>query len=76
MGGRGSSVGIIGGKEAFSYVAGEIQRQLGVSITAASVIDAMRLEEVPPEMIELIQRIDAFSRNEVPTDDADTLIQA
>ena len=69
-------LGLIGGKEAFSYVAGEIQRQLGVSITAASVIDAMRLEEVPPEMIELIQRIDAFSRNEVPTDDADTLIQA
>ena len=61
-------LGWIGGKEAFSSVSREIQERLGVSITAASVIDAMRLDEIPTEMVDLIRQLDAFSRGETPAD--------
>ncbi|EAS49232.1 conserved hypothetical protein [Aurantimonas manganoxydans SI85-9A1] len=52
---------LIGGKEAFSFVTKEIQERLGVSITPASVIDAMRIEEVPDEMMSLVSKIAEFS---------------
>jgi hypothetical protein len=53
---------LVGGKEAFSFVSKEIQEQFGVTITQASVIEAMHLSEVPEEMRNLISQIDDFSR--------------
>ncbi|RYG63046.1 hypothetical protein EON80_21970, partial [bacterium] len=63
---------LVGGKEAFSFVSRLIHERLGVSITPAAVIDAMRIDEVPPAMVDLISRIDAFSRGAVPDHSANT----
>jgi energy-coupling factor transporter ATP-binding protein EcfA2 len=57
---------MIGGKDALSRVSKDIQEQLGISITSAGVIDAMRLEEIPPDMVVLVRALDAFARGDVP----------
>lgn len=51
----------IGGKEAFSFICRHIQDNYGVSLTPASVIDAMTPDEIPQEIRQIIARIADFS---------------
>lgn len=52
----------VGGKAALSYVAATAKERLEASLTANSVIDAMRVDEIPDEMIRIIKDLDAFSQ--------------
>ncbi len=57
-------IAVIPGKEAFSFINGELQRLHGISVTPTAVIDAMKREEVPVEMRELIERLADFASSE------------
>ena len=54
-------IALIPGKEAFSYVNGELQRLHGISVTPTAVIDAMKREEVPEEMRKVIDKLADFA---------------
>ncbi|TPL02401.1 MULTISPECIES: AAA family ATPase [unclassified Mesorhizobium] len=54
-------LGLIPGKEALTFINQALQDEYKISVTPTSIIDAMRLEEIPVEMKELIERIAAFS---------------
>ena len=51
---------MVGGKEALSALNRALQEKHGISVTATSIIDAMRLSEVPDELRALLGRLDAF----------------
>jgi hypothetical protein len=57
---------MIGGKDAFSRVSKDIQEEFGISITSAAVIDAMRVDDIPADMLALVRALDAFARGDVP----------
>lgn len=54
-------VALLPGKEAFSYLNRDLQAKLAVNVTPNSVIDAMRVDEVAPEMRALISALDEFA---------------
>jgi putative AbiEii toxin of type IV toxin-antitoxin system/AAA ATPase-like protein len=54
-------LGVIPGKEAVSSVNQELQRKYDVSVTPTAIIDAMRAEEVPVDMRELIHEISQWA---------------
>jgi hypothetical protein len=66
---RASKLQVIPGKEALSAFNQYLQREYGVSVTPASIIEAMRNDEVPHEMRQLLQDIAAFARTNVDTRD-------
>jgi len=59
---------VIPGKEAFSAVNLALQNQLGVSVTPAGVIEAMRVTEVPAKMVELVEKLVSFSQQTAAAD--------
>jgi energy-coupling factor transporter ATP-binding protein EcfA2 len=56
-----SRLEVIPGKDALRALNQDLQEQYGVNVTAAGIVDAMRRDEVPAEMVELIQNIANFS---------------
>jgi hypothetical protein len=66
---RASRLQVIPGKEALSAFNQYLQQECGVSVTPASIIEAMRSDEVPDEMRQLLQDIAAFARTRVDTGD-------
>lgn len=52
---------MIPGKEALTYLNGEIQRKYKVSVTPVAIIEAMRREEVPQEMVDLLTMVERFA---------------
>jgi energy-coupling factor transporter ATP-binding protein EcfA2 len=52
---------VVGGKEALSFINKNAQAVCGVSITATSIIDAMRIDEVPEGMRRLVEMLKTFS---------------
>ncbi len=54
-------LGLIPGKEALSTINRYSQETYGVSVTPTAIIDAMKLDEIPSEMQELIDKLAAFS---------------
>lgn len=52
---------VVPGKEALGAVNQHLQEEYGISVTATAIIDAMRVEEVPAEMRELLQRLAEFA---------------
>lgn len=52
---------LIPGKEAVSAFNIHLQEKYGVSITPVAIIAAMRVDEIPLEMRELVDKLDSFS---------------
>jgi hypothetical protein len=52
---------VIPGKEAMSAVNQYLQNQYGVSVTPTAIIDAMRDDEIPSDMKQLIHDISKFA---------------
>ena len=52
---------MISGKETMSSFNGLLQEQLGISLTPTAVIDAMQLEEIPGEVVNLIEQLHTFA---------------
>ncbi len=57
-----SRLEVIPGKEALSVLNQYLQQQYGVSVTPTAIIDAMRQEDIPEEMRQLIRDITAFAK--------------
>ena len=56
---------LVPGKEALGAINKHAQEKYGVSITATAIIDAMQSNEIPKEMVELVDLLVRFS--ETPT---------
>jgi hypothetical protein len=56
---------VIPGKETVSMFNQYLQTEYGISVTSASIVDAMRAEEVPEEVKQLLRDISAFSLSKV-----------
>ena len=54
---------MVSGKEAMSRFNELLQDQFGVSVTTTAVVDAMRMEEIPTEVVELVEQLDTFATN-------------
>lgn len=52
---------LIPGKDALTHVNLCIQDRYGVNITASAVVEAMRIAEIPSEMVRLIDSLERFS---------------
>jgi hypothetical protein len=52
---------VVPGKEALGAINRYVQELYGVNITATSVVDLMKLEEISPEMRSLIKALDLFA---------------
>ena len=55
---------MIPGKDAISGFNELLQDQFGISVTTTAVIDAMRIEEIPAEIVELVKKLDTFATSE------------
>ena len=55
---------MIPGKDAISGFNELLQDQFGISVTTTAVIDAMRIEEIPAEIVELVDKLDTFTTSE------------
>lgn len=56
---------LIPGKEALAYVNAALQAEYSVSITLSGIVDAMRLDEVPPGMRNLLNDLSVFAATRV-----------
>jgi energy-coupling factor transporter ATP-binding protein EcfA2 len=56
-----SRLQMIPGKEAMSVINQRLQDQLGITVTATAIIDAMMVHEVPTEMRHLIESLGEFA---------------
>lgn len=54
---------IVPGKDALSYINKSLQERHGVSVTLTAIIDAMRTEEIPKEMCNLIASLSSFANS-------------
>jgi hypothetical protein len=52
---------IVPGKEALGAINKHLQGLYGVNITPTSIADAMKIEEIPAEMITLIKALGSFA---------------
>jgi hypothetical protein len=55
------------GKEAISAINIHLQNKYKISVTPATIIDAMQAEEIPKEMKELLQRLKGFLAMPLPS---------
>lgn len=53
---------MVSGKNALSAMNEHLQERHGVSVTPTAIIDAMKLEEVPDEIGQLLSALDTFTR--------------
>src|SRR5205085_6028429 len=60
-----SRLQVIPGKDALRTVNQYLQDQYGINVTPAGIVDAMRRDEVPAEMVELIRHIADFAASKV-----------
>lgn len=60
-----SQLKLVPGKDALSFLNQSLQAQYEISITPTSIIDAMKNEEVAPEMKQLINDLSAFAAKKV-----------
>ncbi len=58
----GAPLELIPGKEALAAINKHSQDKNQVSVTPTAIIDAMQVDEVPSEMVELIKLLATFSR--------------
>src|SRR3954447_9814201 len=56
-----SRLEMIPGKEAMGFLSHHFQTLYGVMLTASAILDAMRLEEVPEEMRQIISDLSLFA---------------
>lgn len=56
---------LIPGKEALGAINRHLQARYGVTVTSTAIIDAMRTDEVPAEMKDLIQQLTVFTKTRV-----------
>jgi AAA domain, putative AbiEii toxin, Type IV TA system len=56
---------LIPGKEAVSFINKELQQKYGISITPTAIIDAMQQEEIPSEVVEMVNVIAKFAKEAV-----------
>jgi hypothetical protein len=56
-----SRLKVIPGKEALSSVNEHLQRDYGVSVTPTAMVEAMKTDDIPDEMKELIEEISLFA---------------
>jgi len=54
-------MGMISGKDALSAINNDAQARHGVSLTATAIIEAMRLDEIPRELAQLVETLAEFS---------------
>ena len=66
---RTSKLQVISGKDALSMFNRYSQEEYGVSVTPASIIEAMRSDEISDEMRRVLQDIGEFSRTNVEPED-------
>lgn len=52
---------MIPGKEALSYVNQALQVRYGVNVSPTAIIEAMRVSEVPTEIVNLLDHLDSFA---------------
>ena len=52
---------LVPGKEAIRYFNRQLQTTYGVSLTATGIVDAMKIEEIPKEVRDLLEELSAFS---------------
>ena len=52
---------MIPGKDAISGFNEFLQDQFGISVTTTAVINAMRMEEIPAEIVGLVKKLDTFA---------------
>lgn len=57
---------MVGGKEALSYLNGELQKRYKVSVTPAGIIDAMKADEIPQNIRDMIATIAEFIHKAPP----------
>ena len=60
---RYSRLRIIPGKDAMSDINRSLQERYGVTVTPTAIIDAMRTEEIPEEMRNLIDSLSSFANS-------------
>jgi energy-coupling factor transporter ATP-binding protein EcfA2 len=68
---RASKLQVISGKDALSVFNRYLQEEYGVSVTPASIVEAMRSDEIPDEMRRLLRDIAEFARTNVETGDGE-----
>lgn len=56
-----SRLEVIPGKDALSAMNLHLQEKYGVTVTATAIVDAMKIEDVPIEMSELVDKLAKFS---------------
>jgi predicted ATP-dependent endonuclease of OLD family len=56
---------VIPGKDALRAFNAHLQAHYGVSITSTAIIDAMRLDEIPDEMSELVSTLSEFAASDL-----------
>lgn len=61
-------VGLIPGKDALGYLNERLQAEFGVSVTPGAIVDAMRPDEIPKSVIELVAMLQRFADRR-PDDD-------
>jgi len=58
---------IIPGKELLSHINKYLQEQFSVSVTSTSIIDSMRADEIPREILDIIRYLKDFSELHPPS---------
>ncbi|MFN9470748.1 ATP-dependent nuclease [Acidovorax sp.] len=56
---------MVGGKDLLRLYREHAQKLFGVSLTDAKIIDAMRLDEIPGDLVDLLNNIEAFRKAQV-----------
>jgi predicted ATP-dependent endonuclease of OLD family len=56
---------LVPGKEAFSAVNRHLQEKYGVNITSTAAIEAMQPDEIPKEIVALVEKLKAFSTSKL-----------
>lgn len=56
---------LIPGKEALGAINVHLQKNYGISITPAAIIEAMRVDEIPAQIRKLVEELDAFSLKKI-----------
>lgn len=59
---------LIPGKEALSRINSGLQATHSVTVSPTAIIKAMKVDEIPEEMADLLKRIDEFSRQPISSD--------
>ena len=57
---------MVSGKDAMGRFNEQLQERFGISVTTTSVIDSMRMEEIPPEMVDLVKQLEVFANATPP----------